>query len=577
MNKQAAREEKSNTIHEVIRKVIYGGITIDTAAQFLQYEVNYIYTLMHRFDASNPLCYVSKKVGVSINVKATEEHINFVCDEYRKFCERMSNSPIIVVGRPEEWFQMPTYNLFYDIIKDLIPFKKTRMIEILKENNLYSSRSRNKTIDSKPVSVSEAREKKSGHEIQLDGKVNIQFPGDDFTCVAHLAVDAGSNTILSIVFDVQETNAAYIKLIRNVFTNYGVPNIIVTDCRTSFTTNKIVGDKNVVIARGLENLAQLITSSNAKRKNKVESKNDVFQMRILSMLSVMGITKMSQAQECIHEIIKKVNSDLNNHVTDDNFFTPFPKDIDFDILFAEKVERKAHKYSQVQFENKYLFAINGNEILYLKNKMSIDVLKKPNGDVNIKYKGKLYSTIEATITNKKKYSYKYETKKTKVYKHERLDMWVDDSYYHLVDNLGNVKRIKESDSVTKVFDEHGKLKRFMLNGHPYNHVKGNAPVCPIVKHIEIEYKHHTVKYNSTININCRDYAIICDGKQVVMPTRSKVIVVLSDGLPTHIKHEKKMLSLYDISVIDIPLYLPKSHLSANLLFNDPSTDVIEIN
>ncbi|MGL5020875.1 MAG: hypothetical protein ACRC5R_02550 [Mycoplasmatales bacterium] len=105
-----------------------------------------------------------------------------------------------------------------------------------------------------------------------------------------MAVDAGTNKILAIYFDQGETNFGYINIIKSIFFEHGISYIIVPVCRTSFTTNRECGDKNVVISRALKILVvQLITTSNAKRKNKVESKNDVIQTRILRELMYAGI------------------------------------------------------------------------------------------------------------------------------------------------------------------------------------------------------------------------------------------------------------------------------------------------
>lgn len=564
--------------YDVITELIKDKITKLEAIEKLDISDNYIYPLINKYEPGNSICYLNKKIGIPINVKVTNELEKEICQKFITYCKTLKNKPVVVVGRPSEWFQRPTYNLFYDTYKTEFTIGKTRVIEILKANQLFSSRCRLKKVDSIKPSVETIREKRSGFEVQLDGKVNIKFPNDDFTCVAHIAVDAGTNTFLGAVFDKQETTQGYIDLLRITMLEHGVAKNYVTDCRSSFTTNRECGDKNVVIAsalnEGLSGMTNLITSSNAKRKNKVESKNDVFQLRVLSMLSLLGVTTMHEAQSVIAAVLKKVNEDLKNPISKDNFFTEFPQNVDFEMVFAQKFERSVHKYSQIQIQNLKYFAItNDNQILYMKKKVKVSTYIKANQQIQVKYRGKLYDCIIADEKAKKKYSYKIEKKRTTIYRQERYNLWINDKFYHLVDNDNNVVKIEINDSVCKVYDESSKLLYVTKNGHPYAHVKGKAKVDPVSEHIVIDYKTSVINYDSSIKLNNNTYFLKGQGKQVVFPVGQKVEVVVENGYPTYIRHEKMLITLHEKDIIDIRLLLPKSKHCTHKTFCADNTEL----
>jgi len=559
------RIQKAIYMHETIGLFIDGRITILEASISLNCHKNYIYQLRDKWEKDNNLCYISKKIGVSINKKATQAVRDYIVDQFRLYCIKLEENPITVQGRNMGWFTRPTYQSFYEHIEKDIPVKLTVVTEILKANNLLSSRSRNKKSHNKIVSVTnEENFKQHGEEMQLDGKVGIKFPDDKFTCVAHSAVDAGSNCILGMFFDKQETNFGYLSLTKKVLYKYGYSPILVTDCRSSFTTNLEIGDKNVIIAKGFADLiTELVTSSNPKRKGKVESKNDTIQIRILQELAYAGVRTMEQANNIIDEVVGYVNDKLNNNISDQNMFIKLPANFDFDRSFASVYERSTNQYSKIQFNNEEYFAINNENIKHFKNKTKVQIIQTYQGKLTLECAGTSYDLVIANQAAKNKYQIEYIFKKHISFRTQRTDFCFKSERYHIVDNLQNAVTIPKGAHLTKYYDETGTILYVKLNKTKYLVKKGVAPVDTEITKI-ITKKIVVIKYDSTFKFQNKTYAITLDGIQVVFDEGARIEITLENNIPAYLVHKKKIMHFRDISLSVLGLKIPVSHYQAKM-------------
>jgi hypothetical protein len=360
-------------------------------------------------------------------------------------------------------------------------------------------------------------------------------------------------------FDFQETNFGYLKMLEYSFRTYGVARRYVTDNRSSFTTNREVGDKNVVIAKGLKQLkAELITSSNAKRKNKVESKNDVIQMRIVQMLMIMNIRTMEMANLVIEEVMQAVNEDLGNVIGSNNCFAKFPKEHSFEELFSTEEQRKIKKYSQIQIDNKQYFAITQNEkVKYLHKGCSATLIRYYNGEMKLKYNGSIYSLVLATNSNLRKYNVSYEYTKVSNYRSNRNHFIFNQKEFHIVDLDGTLVTIKAGDRVEKIFDNTGTLLYVMLNKVKYSIAEG-LPQNQIDTKPELTISQVSMKYDGTFTFKGNKYELRAYGNQVVFADGTKLDIFCENGVPTHLEHEKKMITCHDLSISPFRVHRPTS-------------------
>ena len=139
-----------------------------------------------------------------------------------------------------------------------------------------------------------------GEEVQIDAAFWFWF-GTEETAL-HLSVDKATKKVLSGYFDYEETTNAYLVVLMNMITNFGIPKKIKTDKRNSFSVNNAKSSKSKLnvtqFGRICEDLGiELSCSSNPLFKPNAERENGTFKRRLKAELRHEGITTIEKANE----------------------------------------------------------------------------------------------------------------------------------------------------------------------------------------------------------------------------------------------------------------------------------------
>lgn len=200
-----------------------------------------------------------------------------------------------------------------------------------------------------------------GQEVQMDATMDLWF-GDEITFL-HLAVDKATKKVLYGYFDFQETSECYYKLLYNLVSIYGIPRVIRTDKRNTFSNNNDKNKKNLTqfgsICSDLNIILQC--SSEATFKPNVERENKTIKGRLKAEFRRNNIKNISEANEYFLNIFlphlnNKFSYDINknknmmekNHYSSD----------ELNLIISERFTRKIDTASSLKYKNFYYIPVD---------------------------------------------------------------------------------------------------------------------------------------------------------------------------------------------------------------------------
>lgn len=200
-----------------------------------------------------------------------------------------------------------------------------------------------------------------GQEVQMDAAFWIWF-GTEETAL-HLSVDKATKKVLSGWFDYEEKTNAYMTVLMNMITNYGIPEKIKTDKRSSFSINNAKSSKSKLNVTQFKRICEdleinLLCSSDPLSKPNAERENGTFKRRLKAELRHEGITNIDDANKYLNEIfIPKINKrfsyDINpnkNIMKKNNYDGK-----ELNLIISIRYERTIDNASSIKyFSNYYL-------------------------------------------------------------------------------------------------------------------------------------------------------------------------------------------------------------------------------
>ena len=166
---------------------------------------------------------------------------------------------------------------------------------------------------------------KAGFLIQMDAS-SATFFGDKISHL-HLAIDVCTGNIVGAYLDKQESASAYFNVLKQIFTNYGLPQTILTDNRSCFVSTRskkdtATSDGHVQIEYALKSFGVRIeTTSQATRKAIIERANGTCQRRLCAELGQKGIETFEAANEyLINHFVPEINKLFGGRECKENLY-----------------------------------------------------------------------------------------------------------------------------------------------------------------------------------------------------------------------------------------------------------------
>ena len=398
--------EKEQKKYEVIEKVVNNKITKKEAEVTLNLSRKQINRLISTFNTEGKEGFIHKNRGKkSVNKKAPNiikeieelyltEYFDYNFEAfyevvekkynisystmYRAFLEDDIISPLagkkinkLYNKRMEEAISKTNENKKSDtLLANKIELYKTRKIEaekayIRRSSNLYSF----------------------GQEVQLDACFNIWF--GNVVSALHIAVDKATKKVLFGWFEYEELTRGYFVLLYHIIINYGIPEKIKADNRSSFSANN-GKNKNKFNTTQFGNICNYLgiileTSSNPVSKANVEREHGTFKNRLIAELRHEKITEIDEANRYLNEVfIPKMNKKFSYDIDEKSSRmrkNDYTKE-QLNLIISEKYERIIDNASAISFLGKYYIPIDAEtgEIMTYKNKTKCKVIVAYNSE-----------------------------------------------------------------------------------------------------------------------------------------------------------------------------------------------------
>lgn len=243
-------------------------------------------------------------------------------------------------------------------------------------NNEVIPEEKNELYQSRQIAFEKAHIRRAsnwyafGQEVQMDASPKIWF-GDVVTHL-HLAVDKGTKKVLFGWFEYEEITRAYYILLFNIIINYGIPKLIKTDNRTTFSNqeNKVDATQfgRVCIDLGIE----LKTTSVPTGKPNVERENGTFKNRLIAELRHEGITDIDEANRYLNEVfIPKMNKKFSYEIDEKTSMMKVNNysEEELNLIISERTTRIIDNASSIKYNSKYYVPIDpdtGEVICFMK-------------------------------------------------------------------------------------------------------------------------------------------------------------------------------------------------------------------
>ena len=277
---------------------------------------------------------------------------------------------------------------------------KEKLKSIIDGSNNSSDDPKIKLYKSRMIEVNKAHIRRSnnlykfGQEIQMDACQKLWF--GEIVSYLHLAVDKATKKVLFGWFEYEEITRGYYVVLFHIIINYGIPEKIKADNRSSFTANKTDKKSNekflTQFGKACEELNIVLeTTSVATAKANVERENKTFKDRLIAELRRKGITTIDEANKYLNEeFIPKINKnfsyaiDENKSLMRENNYTVE----ELKLIISEKHTRIIDNASSVSYNRKYYIPTN------IETGEIVNFMKGTKCTFIINYDGDEYAEIE---------------------------------------------------------------------------------------------------------------------------------------------------------------------------------------
>ena len=254
--------------------------------------------------------------------------------------------------------------------KKTIKLYKDKMNEVIKEDDSNIKEEKVELFKSRIIEAEKAHPRRSsnlyalGQEVQMDACNKMWFGG--IPSFLHLAVDKATKKVLFGWFEYEEITRGYYVLLFNIIINYGIPQKIKADNRSSFSANNAKNKEKKVFMTQFGKVCErldivLHTTSVSTAKANVERENKTFKDRLIAELRYEGITDIDEANKYLNEVfIPKMNKrfsyaiDKKTSLMRENTYT----EEELKLIISERKEKIIDNASCISYNHNYYIPID---------------------------------------------------------------------------------------------------------------------------------------------------------------------------------------------------------------------------
>ena len=254
--------------------------------------------------------------------------------------------------------------------KKTIKLYKDKMNEVIKEDDSNIKEEKVELFKSRIIEAEKAHPRRSsnlyafGQEVQMDACNKMWFGG--IPSFLHLAVDKATKKVLFGWFEYEEITRGYYVLLFNIIINYGIPQKIKADNRSTFSANNAKNKEKKVFMTQFGKVCEqldivLHTTSVSTAKANVERENKTFKDRLIAELRYEGITDIDEANKYLNEVfIPKMNKrfsyviDKKTSLMRENTYT----EEELKLIVSERKEKIIDNASCISYNHNYYIPID---------------------------------------------------------------------------------------------------------------------------------------------------------------------------------------------------------------------------
>ena len=254
--------------------------------------------------------------------------------------------------------------------KKTIKLYKDKMNEVIKEDDSNIKEEKVELFKSRIIEAEKAHPRRSsnlyafGQEVQMDACNKMWFGG--IPSFLHLAVDKATKKVLFGWFEYEEITRGYYVLLFNIIINYGIPQKIKADNRSTFSANNAKNKEKKVFMTQFGKVCErldivLHTTSVSTAKANVERENKTFKDRLIAELRYEGITDIDEANKYLNEVfIPKINKrfsyaiDKKTSLMRENTYT----EEELKLIVSERKEKIIDNASCISYNHNYYIPID---------------------------------------------------------------------------------------------------------------------------------------------------------------------------------------------------------------------------
>lgn len=254
--------------------------------------------------------------------------------------------------------------------KNTVKSYKDKMNEVINENNSDIKEEKIELFKSRIIEAEKAHPRRSsnlyafGQEVQMDACNKMWFGG--IPSFLHLAVDKATKKVLFGWFEYEEITRGYYVLLFNIIINYGIPQKIKADNRSTFSANNAKEKEKKVFMTQFGKVCErldivLHTASIPTAKANIERENKTFKDRLIAELRYEGITDIDEANKYLNEVfIPKMNKrfsyaiDKKTSLMRENTYT----EEELKLIISERKEKIIDNASCINYNHNYYIPID---------------------------------------------------------------------------------------------------------------------------------------------------------------------------------------------------------------------------
>ena len=417
---------KEKLKYKTIIKIINGKLDKKKAAIIIGCSERRINQLINIYKTQGKNGFIHKsKHNTPINkldIKFRENIINLYKEKYYDFNFTHFKEKLKEI----EDINIP-YGTLYNILSEA-GIKSPKKNRKSKKQNLHPSRERKKHF---------------GELVQIDASVHLWF--GNFKTYLHAAIDDATGNVLGAYFDTGETIKGYYEMTYQILTKYGIPMTFYSDRRTIFEyySKKMVDiekDTFTQFEAACDKLGiEIITTSIAQAKGKIERLFGTFQSRLVAELRLNNINTIEKANQFVKEYLPVYNKQFALPIDYNKSFMEESPSIDLINLYLSVFTNKTvNNGSTIKHKGQLYYPEENNSRINLFPKTKVIFIESFDHNYFILYEDKFYKAVKLEVIQH------IETKKEQkiIYRPPASHPWKAASYQKYIERHNSKKNSK---------------------------------------------------------------------------------------------------------------------------------------